>query len=52
MDGRARSVTLTNVPAFLAARDQRVEVDGWGVVDYDMAYGGNFYALVDAASVA
>jgi proline racemase len=49
--GRARSVTLTNVPAFLAARDQRVEVDGWGVVDYDMAYGGNFYALVDAASV-
>jgi proline racemase len=50
-DGRARSVTLTNVPAFLAARDQRVEVDGWGVVDYDMAYGGNFYALVDAASV-
>jgi proline racemase len=50
-DGRARSVTLTNVPAFLAARDQRVEVDGWGAVDYDMAYGGNFYALVDAASV-
>jgi proline racemase len=49
--GRARSVTLTNVPAFLAARDQRVEVDGWGAVDYDMAYGGNFYALVDAASV-
>ncbi|HEY0804798.1 MAG TPA: proline racemase family protein, partial [Pseudonocardiaceae bacterium] len=45
-DGRARSVTLTNVPAFLAARDQRVEVDGWGAVDYDMAYGGNFYAIL------
>ena len=50
-DGRAASVTLRNVPAFLAARDQVVDVDGWGCVRYDMAYGGNFYALVDAASV-
>jgi proline racemase len=49
--GRAASVTLRNVPAFLAARDRVVEVDGWGRVTYDMAYGGNFYALVDAASV-
>jgi proline racemase len=50
-DGRATAVTLRNVPAFLDARDQVVEVDGWGAVTYDMAYGGNFYALVDAASV-
>jgi proline racemase len=50
-DGRAMAVTLRNVPAFLAARDQVVEVDGWGRVEYDMAFGGNFYALVDAASV-
>jgi proline racemase len=50
-DGRATAVTLRNVPAFLDARDQVVEVDGWGTVTYDMAYGGNFYALVDAASV-
>jgi proline racemase len=50
-DGRAMAVTLRNVPAFLAARDQVVEVDGWGRVAYDMAFGGNFYALVDAASV-
>jgi proline racemase len=50
-DGRALSVTLRNVPAFLSARDQVVEVDGWGRVAYDMAFGGNFYAIVDAASV-
>jgi proline racemase len=50
-NGRATSVTLRNVPAFLAARDRVVEVAGWGSVTYDMAYGGNFYALVDAASV-
>jgi proline racemase len=50
-DGRALSVTLRNVPAFLAASDRVVEVDGWGRVGYDMAFGGNFYAIVDAASV-
>jgi proline racemase len=49
-DGRARSVTLRNVPAFLAARDRVVEVDGWGTIPYDMAFGGNFYAIVDAAT--
>jgi proline racemase len=50
-DGRAEAVTLRNVPAFLHARDQQVEVDGLGTVTYDMAFGGNFYALVEAASV-
>jgi proline racemase len=52
-DGRALSVTLRNVPAFLAARDRVVEVDGWGHgagIAYDMAFGGNFYAIVDAAA--
>jgi proline racemase len=44
--GRARSVTLRNVPAFPVARDAVVEVPGMGPVTYDMAFGGNFYALV------
>jgi proline racemase len=47
-DGRARSVTLRNVPAFAYALDQVVEVDGLGAIPYDMAFGGNFYAIVDA----
>ena len=46
--GRARSVTLRNVPAFLLGRDRAVAVPGFGDVTYDMAYGGNFYALVTA----
>jgi proline racemase len=50
-DGRALAVTLRNVPAFLAAQDRVVGVDGLGDVAYDMAFGGNFYAIVDAASV-
>jgi proline racemase len=39
--GRARSVTLRNVPSFLYERDRRV-----GDVVCDIAFGGNFYALV------
>jgi proline racemase len=50
-DGRAEAVTIRNVAAFLHARDQVAQVDGLGEVRYDWAFGGNFYALVDAASV-
>jgi proline racemase len=46
-DGAARSVTIRNVPAYAAALDQRVEVPGLGEVAYDMAFGGNFYAITD-----
>ena len=48
-NGRARHVTLRNVPSFLHARDRTVEAEGIGAVAYDMAFGGNFYAIVDAA---
>ncbi|MFD5428185.1 proline racemase family protein [Streptomyces sp. NPDC127084] len=45
-DGVARSVRLTNVPAFCLALDRKAEVPGHGTITYDMAYGGNFYAIV------
>ncbi len=47
--GRARSVALRNVASFLLARDREVELDG-RTLTYDMAFGGNFYALLPAAS--
>jgi proline racemase len=47
--GRAGSVALRNVPSFLLARDREVELDG-RTLRYDMAFGGNFYALLPAAS--
>jgi proline racemase len=50
-DGRARSVTLRNVPSFLHAAGASVDVPGLGRVEYDMAFGGNFYALLPAAGV-
>ncbi|KKZ71138.1 proline racemase family protein [Streptomyces showdoensis] len=50
-DGAARSVTLTNVPAFSAGLDLKTEVPGFGTVTYDLAYGGNFYAFVELDSI-
>lgn len=46
-EGHVESVRLTNVPSFLHSRDLFVEVDGIGQVRFDVAYGGNFYAIVE-----
>ena len=46
-DGAAMRVTLRNVPSFCYATDRTVAVPGLGDVRYDMAFGGNFYALVE-----
>ena len=50
-DGRAESVTIENVPSFLAARDCTVSLPGIGSVSYDMAFGGSFFAILPARSV-
>jgi len=51
VDGRITSVSFHNVPSFVLALDQTVEVPGLGTVRYDVAYGGGFYAFVQAESV-
>ena len=40
-------VRLTNVPAFLYAEGLTAQVEGLGEIVVDVAYGGNFYAIVD-----
>jgi len=50
-DGRATAVSLRNVPSFVQEAGAAVEVPELGPVIYDMAFGGNFYALVEAASI-
>ena len=40
-------VRLTNVPAFLHSEGLSAHVEGLGDVTVDVAYGGNFYAIVD-----
>ena len=49
--GHADSVTIENVPSYVDALDTSVEVPGYGTVPYSMAFGGNFYAMVDLDDV-
>ncbi len=48
VDGRVQSVYFYNVPSFVLALDQSVDVPGLGRVRYDIAFGGAFYAYVQA----
>ncbi len=50
-NGVVTSVSFQNVPSFVYALDQVVSVDGVGQVRYDVAFGGAFYAFVDANSL-
>lgn len=49
--GRLASVSFRNVPSFVAALDATVLLPGLGQVRYDLAYGGAYYAYVQAADV-
>ncbi|MGB4688666.1 MAG: proline racemase family protein, partial [Candidatus Nanopelagicales bacterium] len=48
---RAKSVTIENVASFVTELDAHVEVPEVGDVRYDMAYGGNFYAIVELSEL-
>ncbi|MBV9783238.1 MAG: proline racemase family protein [Acidisphaera sp.] len=49
--GRVEQVRFSNVPAFAVHLDATVEVPELGSVRVDVAYGGAFFAIVDAASL-
>jgi len=44
---KVKSVKLTNVKSFLAASGLTVECPDLGELTLDVAYGGNFYAIID-----
>ncbi len=50
-NGITREVTFTNAPAFVFARDLNIEVPALGHVKTDIAYGGLYYAIVEAEAV-
>jgi len=50
-DGRVREASFRNVPSFVSLRDRQVEVPGLGMVRFDVAYGGAFYAFVEAEAL-
>ena len=44
---KVTSVTIRNVASYIAARGVRIEVPELGPLTVDVAYGGNFYAIVE-----
>ncbi|MGE7777793.1 4-hydroxyproline epimerase [Chitinophaga sp. NPDC101104] len=44
---KVKSVKLRNVPSYLAAENLQVECPDLGMLRFDVAYGGNFYAIID-----
>lgn len=49
INGKPGRVSFESVPAFVFARDLTLELAGFGPVTFDIAYGGAFYCLVNAA---
>ena len=50
-NGRCESVSLDNVPAFVEALDVKIATARWGEIRADIAFGGVYYAIVDADQV-
>jgi len=48
-NGKVTAVTFRNVPAFAAYLDRTIEVPHLGTVTVDVAWGGMFYVIADAA---
>ncbi|MBN2431203.1 MAG: proline racemase family protein [Acidobacteria bacterium] len=50
-EGRIARVAFENVPSFVYAAARRVDVPGIGPIPYTVAFGGAFYAFVEAADL-
>lgn len=50
-NGRCLSVSLDNVPCFAELLDRPIETPRWGRIEVDVAFGGVYYALVDAQQI-
>jgi trans-L-3-hydroxyproline dehydratase len=50
-DGRCESVEFHNVACFADRLDAALEVEGIGTITVDVAYGGMWYAIADAAAL-
>ncbi|MCP4713345.1 MAG: proline racemase family protein [Planctomycetes bacterium] len=50
-NGKVKTVSFLNVPSFVYRLNETVEVDGIGRIQYDVAFGGAFYAFCDARAL-
>jgi proline racemase len=49
-DGKAERITVRNVASFADQLGKKIEVDGFGTLTVDTAYGGDTFVIVDAAA--
>ena len=50
-NGQVTGVRFENVPSFVQSLDTEVDVPGLGKINYDLAFGGAFYAFVEVAQL-
>ena len=50
-DGKVERVQFTNVPCFATHLGAKLDVEGLGSIAVDVAYGGAFFAIVDAPAL-
>lgn len=51
VDGKAKEVSILNVPTFLYKEDLCTELSGVGEIHFDISFGGSFFALVNAREI-
>lgn len=51
VDGRCERVTIEGVPSFVESLDLALQVEGYGTITVDVAYGGCYYVLVRAEAL-
>lgn len=50
-NGKAREVSIINVPAFLYKKDVQVDLPDVGTVTFDISFGGSFFAIIKATEL-
>ena len=50
-NGQVTGVRFENVPSFVQSLDTEVNIPGLGMINYDLAFGGAFYAFVDVSQI-
>ena len=50
-NSKVKKVAFQNVPSYVVALDSEIEIPKYGKIKYDLAFGGAYYAYVQAADV-
>jgi len=50
-NGQVTGVRFENVPSFVQSLETKIDVPSLGPINYDLAFGGAFYAFVDVAQL-